>query len=207
MLRAEILHSSQRWVKLLAVQRSRRNAPCDQYPTIGAASLPDCSARDSLTGIACRLRFVVVRICVDHDATSDNSIRTAAQVQHSNFCLEIRFSTRIGDEVRQITCVTIASPVVSVRFTSRIEMAFRTRSIGSAAIAGFVDVETMLTRSQSGDIGFDTKFLSDLRESDGACDRTTGTRFEFGHSTRLIRGCRRGASNGKKRNDGHGRRS
>ena len=82
--------------------------------------------------------------------------------------LEVRFARAVGLDVAHVADVALRDVMSGMRIVRRIEMAAGRFAIGRRAIAEFVNVESMLARRESGEIGDDFHFIARFREGDGA---------------------------------------
>jgi len=93
--------------------------------------------------------------------------RAGADSQQVELRGEGRVSRRIGDKHRHVAGVPVCGRWVRVRLSKRIEVPAGAHCIGGAAIALFMDVETMASRREPRHPGDDENHVVLLRERDG----------------------------------------
>lgn len=102
-------------------------------------------ASDPAAGIARRLAFEVVRLFVQDDTLADDAILRVAHADTLDIEGRGNLARAACLDVAEIAGMPFGCGPVAVRLAGRIEMAARARSIGSAAIAFFVNMQSVHT--------------------------------------------------------------
>src|SRR4051812_48011803 len=104
--------------------------------------LADGGAGDAGARVACRLRFVVVRIAVDDQPLADDVGISAADGNAGNLEGATRIAVRVRLEVRHVAGMVV-SHLRAVRLARRVVVAAGAHAVAGGAIAFLVNVEGM----------------------------------------------------------------
>lgn len=101
------------------------------------------SACYPVAGIARRLAFEVVRLCVQDDTLADGAIGRGAHIDALDVKGRGNLARAARLDIAEIARMSFGSIPIAMRFAGWIEMAARARTIGSAAIAFFVHMQSV----------------------------------------------------------------
>jgi len=101
---------------------------------------------------------------VDHDAAT-NDAGWAVETEAGDFGAVFGLALGVGNQVRHVPAVPFLGGVMAVCLAHRVEMPLRAARIRGAAIARFMDVETVLTWRQTGKLGIDLNSTAKIAES------------------------------------------
>ena len=116
---------------------------------------------------------------MDDDASSKDAGGAVANQQAGQTCRQAGDSGRISHQLRHIAAVMVGVLWIAMRFARRIEMSASTRRVRRAAIAFFVNMESMRARRQARDFCRNQHGVAVLPKNHGSGHAVTLRRFQY----------------------------
>jgi len=139
----------------------------------------DHAATDARPGIASRLGLEIIRVGMNYYASAQNAI-LPVEAQSTKNGIDRRNSLAVGFDIAKVSRMMLATTRPAVRRLPRIKMTSSRSAIGRGTITFLVNMEAVLSRSESFNLASNSQAFGFLGESDSPMDKSIAQGTNYG---------------------------